>query len=110
MKLLSTNASNTKIRKSQKESGLRIASLSLYPDDLICSGAKLALCMKDCLKDAGYGIFPNVKDGRQSKTDFYLNDQEGFLKQLIKEMRNFVALCKKTGESPAFRLNTISGY
>ena len=108
MKLLSTNANNTKIRKSQKESGLRIASLSLYPNDLICSGAALALCMKPCLKDSGYGIFPNVKDGRQSKTDFYLNDQEGFLKQLVKEMRNFVALCKKNGESPAFRLNTIS--
>ena len=108
MKLLSTNASNTKIRKSQEQSGLRIASLSLYPNDRICSGAKLALCMKPCLKDAGFGIFPNVKDGRQSKTDFYLQDQKGFLDQLIKEIRNFVALCIKNGESPAFRLNTIS--
>ena len=63
MKLLDTSASNTKVRKSQKESGLRIASLSLYPNDLICSGAALALCMKPCLKDAGFGIFPNVKDG-----------------------------------------------
>jgi hypothetical protein len=108
MKLLDTSASNTKVRKSQKESGLRIASLSLYPNDLICSGAALALCMTPCLKDAGFGIFPNVKDGRQSKTDFYMQDQEGFLAQLIKEMRNFISLCIRNGESPAFRLNTIS--
>ena len=108
MKLLSTNANNTKIRKSQEQSGLRIASLSLYPNDLICSGAKLALCMKPCLKDAGFGIFPNVKDGRQSKTDFYLQDQKAFLAQLRKEIRNFISLCFKNGDSPAFRLNTIS--
>ena len=108
MKLLDTSANNTKIKKSQKESGLRIASLSLYPNDLICSGAKLALCMKPCLKDAGFGIFPNVKDGRQAKTDFYMQDKEGFLAQLIKEIRNFISLCIRNGEKPAFRLNTIS--
>jgi hypothetical protein len=108
MKLLDTNASNTKVRKSQKESGLRIASLSLYPNDMICSGAALALCMKPCLKDAGFGIFENVKDGRQAKTDFYLQDPKAFIKQLIKEMVNFISLCIRNGESPAFRLNTIS--
>ena len=108
MKLLDTTASNTKVRKSQKESGLRIASLSLYPNDIICSGAAIALCMKPCLKDAGFGVFPNVKDGRQAKTDFYMEDQKGFLAQLIKEMRNFISLCIRNGESPAFRLNTIS--
>lgn len=108
MKLLDTNASNTKIKKSQKESGLRIAGLSLYPNDLICSGAKLALCMEPCLKEAGFGAFANVRDGRQSKTDFYLQDPQAFIEQLIKEMVNFISLCIRNGESPAFRLNTIS--
>lgn len=108
MKLLDTSASNTKVRKSQKESGLRIASLSLYPNDFICSGAKLADCMKPCLKDAGFGVFNNVKTGRQLKTEFFMKDPDGFVDQVKHEIFNFEKLCKKNDEKPAYRLNTIS--
>lgn len=108
MKLLDTNASNTKIAKSQKESGFRIASLSLYPDDLICPAALLANCKAPCLVEAGFGKFDNVRQGRIAKTQFYHNDQKAFMAQLRREIHNFVKLCNKTGKSPAFRLNTIS--
>ena len=108
MKLLDTSASNTKVRKSQKESGLRIASLSLYPNDTICPAAILAGCKKPCLVEAGFGAFSNVRNGRQSKTDFYMKDRQGFLDQLNKEIQNFISLCIRTNKSPAIRLNTIS--
>jgi len=110
MKLLSTSASNTKIAKTQKKEKVqtRVASLSLYPNHTICAGSKAAGCMEGCLKSAGMGVFSNVEAGRKAKTDFYLNDQEGFLAQLRVELANFSKLCKRTGSVGVVRLNTIS--
>ena len=44
-KLLSIDGSNTKINKTQKAEAVptRLASLSLYPDDVICAGSKAAV-------------------------------------------------------------------
>lgn len=110
MKLLSTSASNTKIAKTQKKEKVqtRVASLSLYPNHIICAGSKAAGCMEACLKSAGMGVFSNVEAGRKAKTEYYLNDQEGFLAQLRAELSNFDKLCKRTGSVGVVRLNTIS--
>ena len=108
MKLLNTAAGNAKILKSQKGSGYRIASLSLYPDLKTCPASLLAECLDPCLKDAGRGAMSTVKAGRQSKTDLFHSDLDLFLEMLVKEMRNFEKLCKKQGFAAAFRLNTIS--
>ncbi len=110
MKLLSTSASNTKIAKTQKKekTQTRVASLSLYPNHVICAGSKAAGCMEACLKSAGMGVFSNVEAGRKAKTEYYLNDQAGFLVQLRAELSNFAKLCKRTGSVGAVRLNTIS--
>ena len=110
MKLLSTSASNTKIAKTQKKEKVqtRVASLSLYPNHVICAGSKAAGCMEACLKSAGMGVFSNVEAGRKAKTEYYLNDQEGFLAQLRAELSNFDKLCKRTGSVGVVRLNTIS--
>jgi hypothetical protein len=72
MKLLDTNASNTKIAKSQKESGFRIASLSLYPDDLICPAALLANCKAPCLVEAGFGNLTMSDKGALPKRNFII--------------------------------------
>ena len=110
MKLLSTSASNTKIAKTQKKEKVktRVASLSLYPNHVICAGSKAAGCMEACLKSAGMGVFSNVEAGRKAKTEYYLNDQKGFLAQLRAELSNFAKLCKRTGSVGVVRLNTIS--
>ena len=108
MTLLSTNASNTKIAKSQKGTNYRIASLSLMPDLKICAGSKMADCFDLCLKSAGRGVMKNVAAGRQSKTDWWHNDQKGFLATLVKEMHSFRRTCHKQDMRPAFRLNTLS--
>ena len=108
MPLLNTAAGNTKILKSQKGTEIRIASLSLMPDSKICPASTLAQCFKPCLKFAGRGIMSNVAAGRQSKSDFWHNDQAGFLKQLRREIKNFITLCNKQNKQAAFRLNTIS--
>ena len=91
MKLLSINASNTKIAKTQKGEKIptRLASLSLYPDDIICAGSKAAKCQDGCLVSAGRGRFDNVANARRAKTAFFHADQSGFIDQLKKELANF---------------------
>lgn len=110
MKLLSINASNTKIAKTQKgeKRPTRLASLSLYPDNKICPGSIAAKCQDGCLVSAGRGRFDNVANARRAKTEYFHNDQAGFLAQLRKELANFDKLCKRQGVRGVVRLNTIS--
>jgi hypothetical protein len=110
MKLLSINASNTKIAKTQKGEKIptRLASLSLYPDDIICAGSKAAKCQDGCLVSAGRGRFDNVANARRAKTAYFHADQSGFIDQLKKELTNFDKLCKRQNVRGVVRLNTIS--
>lgn len=108
MALLNTAAGNAKILKSQTGTDFRIASLSLYPNDAICPASIMAECRKPCLVSAGRGAMSTVAAGRQRKSDFWMNDREAFIRQLVHEMQNFEKLCHKQGKRAAFRLNTIS--
>lgn len=107
MKLLADQASNTKLAKSGNKE-VRIKGLSLYPDNVICPGAKAAGCMLDCLKGAGRGVFPNVKQGRLNKADLWHQDKDAFLAILRKELSNFVKLSQRKGFKPVVRLNVLS--
>ena len=112
MKLLNTDGGNTKIAKSMKSKLgtdlIRIASLSMMPDDVLCPSRHIAGCAETCLKSTGRGVFQNVIDSRQRKTDWWHADRDGFLVQLRKEMHSFIRSCKRQGVKPVFRLNTIS--
>ena len=108
MQLLSTNQSNTKIRKSAEGSPYRIASLSMKPDDIICPASKAADCRKDCLFHAGRGTMQSVINARSDKSRYWHNDRDGFLAQLCNELFRFIKSCKRSGDLPAARLNTIS--
>ena len=110
MKLLDTTSGNTKIRKTQTSGdNVRLAGLSLMPDNILCAGSKAAGCMDLCLKTSGLaGVFPSIIKARQSKTDFFHNDQEGFMKQLMRELTNFDKLCTRTGKQGCVRLNVYS--
>jgi hypothetical protein len=112
MKLLNTTGGNTKIAKSAKSmlgnDKIRIASLSMMPDDILCPARNLAGCSAPCLKSAGRGRFDNVAQSRQAKTDWWHADRDAFIAQLRKEMHAFIRTCTKRGVKPVFRLNTIS--
>ena len=120
MKLLDTNQSNTKIKKSIEYISLwknlnkdntDFASLSLMPNYKICGGSKSAGCMELCLKDAGFAkIFNSVNIARQNKTNYLLNDKTGFINQLKKELFNYNKRCIKNNKKGFVRLNTISDY
>ena len=109
MKLLNTGATNAKILKSQTGTQFKIASLSLYPNNTICAGAKAAGCMDLCLKDSGFSeVFKSVNIARKKKTDFYMQDPKEFLQQLRKEIAAFIRKCERESVKACFRLNTIS--
>lgn len=111
MKLLDTNATpgNMKMAKTQSSAaGRRFASLSLYPDLILCPGSKAAGCMDGCLKLAGRGRFENVQDARQRKTDFYHSDRVAFIDQLVGELEKFDRLCVRQGVKGTVRLNVLS--
>jgi hypothetical protein len=109
MKLLDTSSGNTKIAKTNnKNSGVRVASLSLMPTDSLCPASKAAGCRTDCLVAQGRGRFDNVKKARQAKTDWLVADTFAFLAQLNKELDNFEKLCKRQGVKPICRLNVLS--
>jgi hypothetical protein len=109
-KLLKIGGENTKIAKTIAKAGgaVRVASLSMYPDAVICAGSKAAGCMDGCLKSAGRGRMSNVAAGRQARSDYWHADRAGFLDQLRAELRAFERTCKRQGVKPVARLNTIS--
>ena len=115
MKLVNTTASNPKIKKTQEKPNnyfgkpIRMASLSMLPDNIICAGSKAAGCMIACLKESGHArINPAVNIARQKKTDYWHADQAGFLDQLTRELRNFKKLCDKQNVQGVVRLNVLS--
>lgn len=109
MKLLDTGSGNTKIAKTNKyNQTIRVASLSMMPDEILCPASKAAGCRSTCLEAQGRGRFDNVKRARQAKTDWFHADRKGFLAQLHKELDNFAALCKKQEVKPVVRLNVLS--
>ena len=110
MKLLDTTGGNTKIAKTQAlTSGIRLAQLSLHPDNELCPGSKAAECMEDCLLYSGLAaVYDSVNEARARKSEFFKTDESGFLEQLRRELHNFLKLCAKLGLIPWVRLNVLS--
>jgi hypothetical protein len=92
MKLLSRD-SNTKLIKTAKGESepVVLAGLSLMPTIELCPSAMNADCFNDCLKSSGLAqVYTSVNKARQAKTEYYMNDREGFLKDLRRELTNLV--------------------
>ena len=111
MKLLDTSKTlgNPKVRKSSVTNAVRMAALTMHPDNVICAGSKAAGCMDDCLKLSGLGgVYPSINQARQARTDYWHSDRSGFLDQLHRELENFSRLCAKQHVQGVVRLNVMS--
>jgi hypothetical protein len=100
--------SNTKIDKSviwAQKQGLEFEAviLQMNPGKGVC--VNWELCISDCIAFTGYGKFKNVRAGREKRKKLFLNDIEGFKKQLKKELTNLVKRAEKKGKIPVCRLN-----
>jgi hypothetical protein len=110
-KLLDTSKKlgNPKVRKSSVANAVRMATLTMHPDNVICAGSKAAGCMDDCLKLSGLGgVYPSINQARQARTDYWHSDRSGFLDQLHRELENFSRLCAKQHVQGVVRLNVMS--
>jgi len=114
-KLLST--ANPKIQKGTKLGYLSFI-LHLAPADLsghnTCPKAT-AGCKAACLNTAGRGgMFKRgestnaIQKARIRKTEYFYNDREGFFNDLTKDIQKGIAMAKKLGLKPVFRLNGTS--
>lgn len=109
---LLTIGGNPKIEKSD-ESGLGYftAILHLAPSKLsgvnLCPSASEG-CIAACLNTAGRGQMNSVQVARIKRSRFFIENRQGFLDQLRKEIKAFIKRCRKLGLSPAIRLNGTS--
>jgi len=74
----------------------------------LCPMAETAKCIEGCLNTAGRGQMSNVQKGRQRKTEWFIKDQSGFMRQLFQDLTKFVNYCDKRDILPAVRLNGTS--
>lgn len=108
MNLLTTN--NTKLLKGNGK-GYMSFVLHLSPAD--SSGTEVcpkrtAGCTAACLNTAGRGKMHKVQAGRLRKTRWYLEDREGFMAQLVKDIKAGIRRAEKHDAIPCFRLNGTS--
>ena len=103
-KLLADGSSNTKLAKNT----LKTYGLSLLPHTLNSKGVNLCRfstkeCRVMCLNQSGRSGFDSVQKARLEKTDYFVSDREGFMKQLWNELDSI----NKKGKA-AVRLNVVS--
>ena len=101
---------NPKTIKGNKK-GYLTAVLYLSPARL--SGVELCAyrskgCTDTCLNIAGRGQFNTIQQARLKKTNYYLNDTDDFMANLIRRVQNFIKLADKRGLIPVVRLNGTS--
>lgn len=80
----------------------------LVPDHNLCPLARAAGCFDGCLKSAGRGAFNTVQLARQSKTDYFYNNQLAFLLSLCADVWSIERKAKNKGLIPLVRPNGTS--
>ena len=101
--------SNTKLVKTSKGQEILLAGLSMMPTPELCPSSKAAVCFDPCIKESGLAqVFKSINEARQRKTDWFLEDLEGFLIRYKQELTNLIKLAKKHGKKPVVRSNVFS--
>ena len=101
---------NPKTIKGNKK-GYITAIIYLSPARL--SGVELCAyrskgCTDICLNVSGHGQFNRTQQARLKKTNYFLNDTQHFMGNLIRRVTNFIKLADKRGLIPVIRLNGTS--
>jgi hypothetical protein len=99
--------SSAKTVKGEKI-GFLTGIVYLVPDHNLCPLARAAGCFEGCLKSAGRGAFNTVQLARQSKTDYFYNNQVAFLLSLAADIWSLERRAKSLGLIPLVRPNGTS--
>jgi hypothetical protein len=73
-----------------------------------CSMAEKAGCAEACLYSAGRGAYSSVQNARINKTNWFYQDKQGFILQLIKNINSLIYKANKLQLIPLIRLNGTS--
>ena len=73
-----------------------------------CSMAHIAGCDNACLYTAGRGAYSSVQNARINKTNWFYQDRETFINQLIKNIYSLIYKANKLKLIPLIRLNGTS--
>jgi hypothetical protein len=87
---------------------LYLAPYKTIPLYNTCSMAHIAGCDIACLYSAGRGAYSNVQNARINKTNWFYQDRESFINQLIKNINSLIYKANKLGLIPLIRLNGTS--
>ena len=74
----------------------------------LCPMAIIAGCKEGCLNTAGRGRMNGVQAARERKSQWYENDCDGFMAQLVDDVARFERYCQRKGVQGAVRLNGTS--
>jgi len=105
---LLTVDTNAKTVKGQKY-GFLTGILYMSPSDIsgqqLCPMAKMAGCEAACLNTAGRGAMSSVQRARLNKAHYFIDDREGFMQQLARDIERLVKRANRLGMTPLVRLN-----
>jgi len=103
-----TNAKTVK----GEQLGFLTGILYLAPSDIsgfqVCPMAKIAQCEKACLYTAGRGAFTSIQNARIAKTQYFFNDRQDFMLNLVKDIEKGIKQASKAGLTLLIRLNGTS--
>jgi len=110
-RLLSVDT-NAKTVKGQKQ-GFITGILYLAPAGLsgrnVCANAKVAGCIDGCLNKAGLGgVYNSIQEARIRKTNWFFDDRQSFMIQIVKDIEALQRKASKLGLIPVVRLNGTS--
>ena len=103
-----TNAKTVK----GEQLGFLTGILYLAPSDIsgfqVCPMAKIAQCDKACLYSAGRGAFTSIQNARIAKTQYFFNDRQNFMLNLVLDIKKGIKQADKAGLTLLIRLNGTS--
>jgi hypothetical protein len=103
-----TNAKTVK----GEQLGFLTGILYLAPSDIsgfnVCPMAKIAQCENACLYTAGRGAFTSIQNARINKTQYFFNDRQNFMLNIVKDIEKGIKQANKAGLTLLIRLNGTS--
>jgi hypothetical protein len=103
-----TNAKTVKGEYLGFLTGILYLAPSTISGHQVCPMAKIAQCEYACLYTSGRGAFTSIQNARIKKTQYYFEDRQNFMLNIVKDIEKGIKQAKKAGLTLLIRLNGTS--
>ena len=103
-----TNAKTVKGEQLGFLTGILYLAPSTISGHQVCPMAKIAQCENACLYTSGRGAFTSIQNARIKKTQYYFDDRQNFMLNLVLDIEKGIKQAKKAGLTLLIRLNGTS--